>query len=328
MATLNKIINKVRMRVLVPEQHKAVIVRDGQIDRLAGPGYISYNRLSEEIDGFIKTGPQPPVTIELFQIRSSDSYLVDIRCQIGWSFDPRRCNLNLLPHLIRTAPDIQRNIITGFGTRIIRDIVGSFTVAQLRQGLTPSEIEFQIKTKLYPNIRFAGIILFPPTVESLSLPHTLDNALRQAEEKRVLLEIEHYQKQAQAKIDAVSKRLETETAAILCGIEAEAEASAKRTLAEAEAHRQNIMTKIKVQEQASLSRIAASETEQRYKWLASEPQQVVEAVTETEKFKAIAENATTVNLVTQLPPTYGTAFIPPFMQQQPINVNGHQSNGK
>jgi hypothetical protein len=304
MATLNKFINKIRMRVLVPEQHMAIIVRSGQVVRLAGPGYISCNRLTEEIAGFITTGPQAPVTIELKQIRSSDGHLVDIRCQIGWSFDPRRCNITELPHLIRKFPDSQTHVITGFGKRVVRDIVGSLTAVQLRLGQTPAEIEFQIQSKLYPKVRFAGITLFPPTVEQLTPPASLDNAIREGQEKKLALENESFEKQEQAKI----------------------EVSVKRTLVEAEAHERNTLTDVTIREQEMLIKIAATaaaQMELTYKWLATLSPELAKQITDTEAFRALAANGATLNLFAPLPGSWETARVPLLAQQHLLNNNCH-----
>jgi regulator of protease activity HflC (stomatin/prohibitin superfamily) len=201
------------------------------------------------------------------------------------------------------------------------------TAAQLRSGNAPAEVEFQFKSKLHRSVGFAGITPFPPTVE-LMPPSTLDTTLREADEKRVMLEIEHYQKQTQAKIDAAAKQIETEATAILRNIEAKAEAGVRRTIAEADVDQQRAIARVYVQKQAALSRITADEMKRRYQWLASEPLEMAETFTDAEKFKSIVKNAASINVITPMPATFGTPYMPSFMQQPLVNTNGHNSNGK
>jgi regulator of protease activity HflC (stomatin/prohibitin superfamily) len=327
MTTLKKVVNKALMRVLVSDQQLAVIERDGKIKRLAGPGYISYNRFSEEIARFVNIGPQEPVTIDLLQIRSFDGYLVDIRCKIPWGFDPRRCNFKQSPHLVRKAPEFQMGLITGVGARVIRDIVGSMTAAQLRLGQTPAEIEFQLKSRLYHKICFAGIILLPPAVEQLTPPATLDKTIREAQEKRIRLENKHFEKQEQARIVAATKRVETEAEADLRSIQAKTEATVKRTIAAAEVHQRSLMTDVTVREQELLMKIAATQMELTYKWLASLPPDLVKQITDTEAFRMLAANSASLHLFAPLPGPWPASMMPMLAPPQQLKTNGYH-NGK
>lgn len=305
MDTIKQTIKKVFMQELIPEQHVGVIERDGQINRLVEPGYVTINRYSERIVQVVKVGPQQAVIIDLAQVRSADGFPVDIRCRIGWGFDPQRCNFKLQPHLIRNAPEAQTIMLKNTGERIARDVVGTFNVEELPLGTTQTEIGYQIKAKLYREVRQGGIILFPVTVEHITPPAELDNALRTAHEKRVLLDIQTYEKQKLAEIAA------TET----------------RILAEAEVYQRNLQIDASAREKELLTKVIATEMEWHYKWLASIDPELAKQITHTEAFKTVASNGGSINLYSPLAASWHASLLPLFGQPVTVNGNGHH-NGK
>ena len=160
MGTLKHTLMTVLLYRLVPEQHVVIIERDGQSDRLGGPGYVKINRISESFGPVIPFGPQKPAEVVLEDVRSADGDSFSLRFTITYSFDPRRCNLQKTPKLVRKAPDIQEKILQNYGRQIARNVVGEYSSPDLRLGRTPEKIEQEIKSRLYREVRFAGIELY------------------------------------------------------------------------------------------------------------------------------------------------------------------------
>ena len=81
---------KLSLHRRVPELHAIIVEKDGQVLRLAGPGYVRINRLNENFGPIIRTGPQSPVQVELQNVRSGDGLPFSVKATVFYGFNPHK----------------------------------------------------------------------------------------------------------------------------------------------------------------------------------------------------------------------------------------------
>lgn len=279
---------------LIPEQHVVIVERDGQADRLEGPGYVKIDRLTEKFGPEVRFGPQQPVELPLDDVRSADGDIFGLELTIMYGFDPRRCNLQKAPGLVRNAPGAQEGILKKLGQQITHEVVGKFSSLQLRSGGTRGEIEQQIKPQLYRAVRFAGIQLYNVVIDRMIPPQEWDVALRAAKEKQVRVETTVQEREKLATIEALETR-----------VRAEAEAIATKLLSEA----------------------GVKEKELLFGLLAAMEPELAKHLTNADVLGKLAANGGSVNLIAPLAAQLGTSLLP-LLAQYTLADGVVQTNGK
>jgi hypothetical protein len=294
MFNLRDIMMRMQLQRLIPEQHVVIIERDGQADRLEGPGYVKIDRLTEQFGQVIKFGPLAPVELLLEDARSAEGDVFGLQLTITYGFDPKRCNIRKAPGLVRNAPAAQEGILKKFGQQIAHQVIGGYSSSLLRLGSTRGELELAIKSRLRRAVLFAGIELYNVIVERLTPPPEWDAALRATKEMQVRLELAGQERTKLAQIEA----LETE-------VRAKAEALATQLLGEA----------------------GVKEKEILFKLLAELNPELAKQITNTEALSKLATNGGSVNVVAS-PASQLSALLLPLLMQDAINNTHSSTNGK
>jgi regulator of protease activity HflC (stomatin/prohibitin superfamily) len=295
MSILKHTLMVVTLHRLIPEQHVVIVERDGLANRLEGPGYVRINPFSEEFGPQIRLGPQPPVELSLNDVRSADGDIFDLQLTILYGFDPRRCNLQKTPGLVRNAPGAQAGILKRSGQQIVHEVMGEFSSLQLRSGGTRGEIEQRVKSRLHHTMLFAGVQLYNIVIDRLTPPQEWEAALRANREKQVRVETTVQEREKLASVEAQETR-----------VRAEAEAFATKLL----------------------SKAGITEKELLFKLFAAMDPELVKQLTNTEVFSKLAANGGSVNLMAPLAAQLSSFLLPLLAQQHIFTDTISLTNGK
>ncbi len=298
---------KLSLHRRVPELHAIIVEKDGQVLRLAGPGYVRINRLNENFGPIIRTGPQSPVQVELQNVRSGDGLPFSVKATVFYGFNPHKCNLKTHPHLVRNAPAPQQGILGNFAKQEIRNGIGKFKAEQLRLGNAPEQLETQLKPALRRKVLFAGIDLYRVVITEIAPPAKWDAAILERTTKKEQMETEFFVTQKQAELSAMDKRINASAAAEAITVQADARAHEKRVINGAEIDFQRLFLEL----------------------LDSLSPEVATEFLHSSVIKELAANGGAMNLISSLPAPY-SAWLAPLMAQQ-MSANGRagiKSNGK
>jgi hypothetical protein len=144
---------------LVPENHKAAIMRFGMYNRARGPGFVWVAPFIESVEDLVKIGVRL-ATFTSRQVFSSDGIPFDFELAIRYRFDPDSTSRrSIAAQLIRQPDHVLDNIVRDYADQSLRRTVAGFSAEDICYGGRTDEIAQQMVEDLRARVDFLGLTL-------------------------------------------------------------------------------------------------------------------------------------------------------------------------
>ncbi|MBI1880787.1 MAG: SPFH domain-containing protein [Chloroflexi bacterium] len=189
MSTLKETIKRRLVYRLIPQYNAIVILKDDQIVRWEGPGYVRINPFTECFGPMTRTGSGSTQLVSE-NVRSSDRTPVSVDVKILYNFEPKQCSKEMAFAMINVGSEVLKKIIKDNCDQIIRHIAGKYTGEELCSGSVLEGFERKIRFRLRDMVKKFGVTLLEPNgvAVTISTSDELTRAYEEAAKQKAMAE--------------------------------------------------------------------------------------------------------------------------------------------